>query len=152
MRHDRVMSHQRDSFLHRHSLSLAVGTILALWCILYVKSDPSTHWGAYFGNAIADWTGSLVTVVATKFWFEKGSIESRLPPKLRGRAPDWLRDHSLTIMLLVTWAGWIWWYARLDANGKTGQVVGNIVSEWGQILSLVWFTKYLYERGSKESR
>ena len=39
----------------------------------------------------------------------------------------------------------------MDANGKAGQVVGNIVSEWGQLLSLVWFTKYLYERGSKES-
>jgi len=31
-------------------------------------------------------------------------------------------------------------------------VVGNVVSEWSQILSLVWFTKYLIEKGSKESR
>jgi hypothetical protein len=146
------MSRYRFPWLRRHSLSIAVGTILLVWLVLYLKSDPSTHWGAYFGNAIADWTGSLVTIVATKFFFEKGSIESRLPPRLRGRAPDWLLDHSLTIVLLVTWVGWIVWYARINANGKTGQVVGNIVSEWGQILSLVWFTKYLYERGSKESR
>jgi hypothetical protein len=146
------MSPHRYSWLRQHSLSIAIATILMLWCVLYVRSDPTTHWGAYFGNAIADWMGSLVTVVATKFWFEKGSIESRLPPRVRGRIPEWLQDHSLTIVLLITWAGWIVWFARIDANGKTGQVVGNIVSEWGQILSLVWFTKYLYERGSKESR
>jgi hypothetical protein len=146
------MSPHRYSWLRQHSLSIAIATILMLWCVLYVRSDPTTHWGAYFGNAIADWMGSLVTVVATKFWFEKGSIESRLPPRVRGRIPEWLQDHSLTIVLLITWAGWIVWFARIDANGKMGQVVGNIVSEWGQILSLVWFTKYLYERGSKESR
>ena len=38
---------------------------------------------------------------------------------------------------------------RKDGAGQ--QVVGNIVSEWSLILSLVWFTKYLIERGSKES-
>jgi hypothetical protein len=62
-----------------------------------------------------------------------------------------VREHSLTIVLLLTWVGWIYLYVAVPANGKTGQVVGNIVSEWGQLLSLVWFTKYLYERGSKES-
>ena len=36
-------------------------------------------------------------------------------------------------------------------HGKTGQVVGNVVSEWSQILSLVWFTKYLVEKGSREN-
>ena len=60
--------------------------------------------------------------------------------------------HSLTVVLVLTWVVWIWWYVRIDPNGKTGQVVGNIVSEWSQILSLVWFTKYLAERHSKESR
>jgi hypothetical protein len=30
-------------------------------------------------------------------------------------------------------------------------VVGNIVSEWTQILGVVLLTKYLVERGSKES-
>ena len=32
-----------------------------------------------------------------------------------------------------------------------GQVVGNIVSEWTQILGLVLMTKILMERHSKES-
>ena len=39
----------------------------------------------------------------------------------------------------------------MDANGKTGQVVGNIVSEWTQVLGLVVMTKYLGETRSKES-
>jgi hypothetical protein len=47
---------------------------------------------------------------------------------------------------------WIYWYVMIDASGKTGQVVGNIVSEWSQILALVLFTKYLVEKGSKKSR
>jgi hypothetical protein len=142
---------KRRSFLRSHSLSVVIGGFLLVWLVLYLRSDPSTHWGAFFGNSIADWLGSFVTVVATKFWYERGSVESRLPPKLRGITPDWLRDHSLTLVILVTWIGWIWWYAAIDPNGKTGQVVGNVVSEWGQTISLVLFTKYLYERGSKES-
>jgi hypothetical protein len=44
---------------------------------------------------------------------------------------------------------WIYWYVMIDASGKTGQVVGNIVSEWSQILALVLFTKYLVEKGSE---
>jgi hypothetical protein len=144
------------SWIHEHGLSLLIGGVLMTWLLLYLRSDPSTHLGAFFGNAIADWLGSFVTVVATKFWFEKGSAESRVPPLVRrwtpGWTPRWLHEHSLTAILVVTWIGWIWWFAAIDANGKTGQVVGNIVSEWSQILSLVWFTKYLIEKGSKESQ
>lgn len=127
-----------------------MGGGLLLWLLLYLRADPATHWGAFYGNAIADWLGSFVTVVATKFWFEKGSSESRRRPRAN-LLPSWMRDHSLSIVLVITWIGWIWWFAHIDANGKTGQVVGNVVSEWSQILSLVWFTKYLVEKGSKES-
>ena len=138
-------------WLHEHGLSLTIGGVLALWLLLYWGADPMTHLGAFYGNAIADWLGSFVAVVATKFWYEKGSPESRVPPFLRGRGPHWLHEHSLTVVLLVTWTGWIWWFASIDPNGKTGQVVGNVVSEWSQLLSLVWFTKYLVEKGSKET-
>jgi hypothetical protein len=71
--------------------------------------------------------------------------------RLHRRHRSWLHGHSLTVVLVLTWTGWIWRYVRIDSNGKAGQVVGNIVSEWSQILSLVWFTKYLIERGSKQS-
>jgi hypothetical protein len=61
-----------------------------------------------------------------------------------------LIDHSLTLGLLVT--GAVWWvvYARLPVGDKAGQVVGNILSEWTQILGLVVITKYFRETGSKE--
>ena len=62
------------------SASSSIG-ILLLWICLYIFSDPSTHLGSFFGNAIADWSGVVVTVLATKFLYEKGSKESRKPPK-----------------------------------------------------------------------
>jgi hypothetical protein len=50
----------------------------------------------------------------------------------------------------VTGVMWGIAYARMDAESKAAQVVGNIVSEWTQILGLVVMTKYLGEKGSKE--
>jgi hypothetical protein len=136
-----------------HSLSLTVAGIIALWLVLYVRGDPSTHLGAFYGNAVADWLGTFLIVIATKYFYEIGSSESRPPhPKSRSAFARFLVDHSLTIVLVVTGAGWMWCYARLPANGKPGQVVGNIVSEWVQILGLVVITKYTREIRSKESR
>lgn len=145
--------HRHTGFLHRHSLSLTTTVILILWTILYIYADPSTHWGSFFGNAIADWSGVLVTVLATKYMYEKGSAESRSPKhEPANRVLCFLDDHSLTIFLLVTGIGWIMLFRSMDANSKWGQVVGNIVSEWTQIVGLVLMTKRLLERGSKESR
>src|SRR5882672_6274245 len=95
------------SGIRNHSLSLVIAGMLIVWLILYLRSHPATHLGSFFGNSIADWLGSLVAVVATKFWYEKGSVESRLPKRLRGIGPDWVREHSLTIVLVITWIGWI---------------------------------------------
>jgi membrane protease YdiL (CAAX protease family) len=143
---------KKRSWLDRHSLSLVAVTILALWIVLYSRADEKTHVGAFFGNAIADWTGLVVMVIATKYLYERGSKESKQP---RGLLPKrWeeaLRDHSLTVFLVITGALWIALYAHLDSEAKWGQVVGNIVSEWTQILGLVLMTKKLMEAGSKES-
>jgi hypothetical protein len=121
--------------------------------VAYVRSDPDTHLGSFFGNAIADWTGVLVTVIMTKHLYEKGSAESNQP---RGKLPspvlEFLREHSLTVFLVITWLGWVWLFRRMDTNSRWGQVVGNLVSEWTQILGLVWMTKILMEVGSKEGR
>jgi hypothetical protein len=142
----------KRGFLWKHSLSLTSAAVLVLWICLYRVSDPSTHIGSFFGNAIADWTGLLVMVLATKYLYEKGSAESRRPPKdLVGSISERLRDHSLTIFLLLTGVGWVFLYASLDSESKWGQVVGNVVSEWTQILGLVLMTKILIERRSKES-
>ncbi len=70
-------SGHRKTFLQQHSLSLVTAAVLVAWIVLYIHSNPGTHLGAFFGNAIADWTGLLVSVLATKFLYEVGSVESR---------------------------------------------------------------------------
>lgn len=143
----------KGSFFHRHSLSIVSGSILAIWIIAYSFSNPSTHWGSFFGNAIADWTGMVVTVLATKYMYEVGSAESRNPPRhFLSSVAENLQRHSLSVFLLVTGIGWVLLFAHSDANSKWGQVAGNIVSEWTQIFGLVLLTKKLLETHSKESR
>jgi len=143
----------RSTFLHRHSLTIAVTFVLVMWIFMYRASDPGTHWGSFFGNAIADWSGMLVTVLATKHLYEKGSAESRKPPHpLLRPIPEKIRDHSLTIFLMATGIGWIALFAHMNSEAKWGQVVGNIVSEWTQIIGLVLLTKKLMETRSKESK
>jgi hypothetical protein len=128
----------------------ALGVVVLL-VALYWRSDPSTHIGAFFGNAIADWTGVLVTVIMTKYLYEKGSRESKQPKgKLPSRGRELLREHSLTLFLLVTGTGWVFAFRAMNTNSRWGQVVGNIVSEWTQILGFVLLTKRLIEAGSKE--
>lgn len=141
------------AFCREHSLSLVAGLVLLTWLVCYTFADPNSHLGSFFGNAIADWSGVVLMVLATKFMYEKGSAESRQPP------PDgasWfgnaLRHHSLTIFLAVTLLGWCVFYAHVSVNGKWGQVVGNIVSEWTQAIGMVLLTKRFIERHSQESR
>jgi hypothetical protein len=144
--------HRRRSFIHQHSLSIVSIGILAAWVLFYSVSDPSTHLGSFFGNAIADWSGVVVMMFATKYLYEKGSAESRRPPRV-ALSPLWerLRDHSLSIFLIVTGIGWTVLFALMDSEAKWGQVVGNIVSEWTQVAGLVLLTKRLIERHSKET-
>lgn len=143
---------RKKNFVHRHSLSLAVAILLASLVILYSVSNQHTHYGSFFGNAIADWTGLLLVILATKRFYEKGSSESRKPPHFLLRPfPQFIQDHSLTIFLLITGAGWVLLFRRMDVEGKWGEVVGNIVSEWTQIIGTVLLTKKLTEVHSKES-
>ena len=143
---------RKHRFIHEHSLSIAAASILALWIGLYSVFSPSTHLGSFFGNAVADWSGVVVMVFATKYLYEKGSAESRRVPN-NILSPVWtrLRDHSLSVFLVLTGIGWIALYASMDSEGKWGQVIGNIVSEWTQIFGLVLLTKRLIERHSRES-
>jgi hypothetical protein len=144
---------RKDGFLKHHALSFAAVGILLSWVALYVYADPKTHWGSFFGNAIADWTGVVVTVIATKYFYEIGSAESKQPrSRLRSRLLKGVRDHSLTIFLGLTGAGWTLIYLKMDSEGKWGEVIGNILSEWTQLLGLVLMTKKLIEDKSKESR
>ena len=146
-----VRIHKRG-FLHEHSLSIAAVAILLLWFCLYIFSNPSKHAGSFFGNAIADWSGVVVTVLATKYLYERNSSESRpLPKSILKPTLEFLRDHSLSIFLLITGIGWVILYIEMDSNSKWGQVVGNEVSQWTQIFGLVVLTKHMIEKHSKES-
>lgn len=139
-----------QQFLRKHSLSLAALGVVALLLALYRGSDPATHIGSFFGNAVADWTGVFVTIVMTKYLYEKGSAESKNPKgKVPSAVPEFLREHSLTLVLAITGIGWVLAFRAMDPGSKWGQVVGNIVSEWTQILGLVLMTKRLMEVGSK---
>ncbi len=135
---------------HRHSLSLSALATVILLVVLYSRWDPNTHVGSFFGNAIADWSGVLVTVLMTKHLYEKGSRESKKPKgQLLSPTLDFLRCHSLTLFLVITGIAWVVAFRAMNPNSKWGQVVGNIVSEWTQILGLVLMTKRLIEIGSK---
>lgn len=148
-----MTARHRQRWWHRHSLTLVAGGILLLWIVLYARSSQETHWGSFFGNAIADWTGLVVMVLATKHLYEKGSAESKpVHGFLPNRYEEFLREHSLSIFLLLTGVAWVALFASMDAQGKWGQVVGNIVSEWTQVLGLVLLTKKLIETGSKDSK
>lgn len=146
------MRKKKGSFLHEHSLSLAAAGFLTLWTVLYALSDPKTRLGAFFGNSVADWTGVVVVVVGTKFLFERGSKESNPIRGHGGKLRRFVVEHSLTIVLVATGLGWAFLYWRVDPMSKWGQVVGNVLSEWLQLLGLVLLTKGLFERGSEESK
>ena len=139
------------SFLRKHSLGVFCVAVVVSLIVAYTRSDPGTHLGSFFGNAIADWSGVLVTVIMTKHLYERGSAESK-NPKSKWESPtlEFLRSHSLTVFLVITGAAWAVLFSRMDASSRWGQVVGNLVSEWTQILGLVWMTKILMEVGSKE--
>jgi hypothetical protein len=134
-------------------LSIFSVALLLAWIVGYSSSSPDSRWGAFLGNSIADWSGSVVIILGTKFLYEVGSAESRpLKGRKSNRWLELLNEHSLLIFLAVTGIGWVLLYLRLNPQDKWGQVVGNIVSEWLQMAGLVFLTKRLIERGSKESR
>ena len=142
---------QSKSWLAQHSLSLVAGLLLVTWFVGYVYLDPKSHLGSFCGNAIADWSGSLVIIVGTKFLYENGSAESRQPRgRKRNLLLEFLREHSLLIFIGITGIGWAVLFLKMSPESKWGQVVGNIVSEWVQMAGLVFLTKRLIEVGSKE--
>jgi hypothetical protein len=140
-------------WLHEHSLSIVSILLLLTWIVGYSCTSSESRLGAFFGNSIADWSGSVVIILGTEFLYEVGSAESRpLKNRKSNRWLELLHEHSLLIFLAVTGIGWLVVYLRMNPEQKWGQVVGNIISEWLQMAGLVFLTKKLIERGSKESR
>lgn len=143
---------QRHGWWHRHSLTIVAATLLALWLVGYFWLDPKSHLGAFCGNAIADWSGSLMIILGTKFLYEIGSSESKPfhANKANNAVMLFLWEHSLLIFIAVTGIVWFVLFWRMNPEDKWGQVVGNLLSEWGQMAGLVFLTKRLVEIGSKE--
>jgi hypothetical protein len=139
------------AFWDEHSLSIVAISILTLWILLYLRSDPSTHMGSFYGNAIADWSGSVLVILGTKFLIERGSAESKSEPQRFSGLRGFLQEHSLSLFVFVTGCGWAIAFLHMDPTSKWGQVTGNIVSEWLQMLGLVLLTKKFYELRSHES-
>src|SRR5277367_2628452 len=104
---------RRRNFFRSHSLSLVTLGILLTWLLLYTQSDPAKHAGAFFGNAVADWSGTLVVIIASKYFFERGSKERlRLRGRMRNPLLNFMRCHSLSLFLIATGVGWLVLYAR----------------------------------------
>src|SRR5213079_458762 len=115
------MAKHRRSFLYRHSLSMVAVGLLIVLIVGYRMLDPKTHLGAFFGNAVADWSGSVVIILGTKFLLEAGSAESR-PVRGHWRNPilRFLHRHSLLLFLFVTGIGWLILYLRMNSESKWG--------------------------------
>ena len=125
---------------------------VALWIFLYRRSDPNSHGGAFYGNAIADWLGTWIIIIVTKYLHERGSTESR-PFRDRARTPftRFLAEHSLSLFLLICCMTTAVIFFRMDPQEKWGTVAGNLLSQFVQLFGLVLLTKKLFEKGSKES-
>ena len=141
----------QSSWFVRHSLTIVAAVLLLFWIAGYVWLDPKSRLAAFCGNAIADWSGSLVIILGTKFFYEVGSKESRRFHPRPGRSVrNFVIEHSLLIFIILTGAVWGVLFWRMSPDSKWGQVVGNLLSEWGQMAGLVFLTKRLVEIGSKE--
>ncbi len=57
---------KNQTFFERHGLTIVTSCILLAWIVLYSVSDEKRHIGSFFGNAIADWSGVVVMILATK--------------------------------------------------------------------------------------
>jgi hypothetical protein len=82
---------RKGGSLKHHAFSLTAVEILLMWIALHVYADPKTHRSFLYGNAIADWTGVVVTVIATKYFYEIGSAESKRSVCPFGTAPEGVR-------------------------------------------------------------
>ena len=85
---------RKRSVLREHSLSLTVVAIMALWFVLYVRGDPSTHLGSFYGNALADWLGTFLIVIATST--STKSAPRKAGPRIPSRAGQSCVSSSIT--------------------------------------------------------
>jgi len=74
----------------------------------------------------------------TKHLYERGLAESKKAKRQIAVGGAGVIARAFPhLILLITGVAWIVAFKSMDPNSKWGQVVGNIVSEWTQILGLV---------------
>jgi hypothetical protein len=99
---DRAADRQGEPFWKRHSLSLVAAGVLALWFVLYLPADPKSHAGSFFGNAIADWTGVVITILATGLgWailFSRVDPESKWGTVVSNIVSEWSQQIGLVLL------------------------------------------------------
>jgi len=68
--------YRTESFVHRHSLSIASVSILIVWIVCTVSPVPAPILGHSLANAIADWSGVVVMIFATKYLYERDRLRA----------------------------------------------------------------------------
>ena len=142
---------QAGAFLEAAFAEPRRGGILALSGSCCICSDPHSHAGSFFGNAIATGPAS-----SSRSWQQSGSSK-RARRKAVSLAGCTATEPSSSFTSTPSHSFW-----SPDSAGsicspgsirkaKWGTVVSNIVSEWSQQIGLVLLTKKLIEPGSKES-
>jgi len=86
------------TFFERHGLAIATAGILMLGSSCTASATRAAY-RLVFWNAIADWTGVVVMVLATKIFTSAAPVKAKSPGKTANRALEFLREHSLTIFL-----------------------------------------------------
>src|SRR5260370_4417484 len=128
-------SRSPKEFLHKHSLSLAALGVVVLLIALFCWSNPATHIGSFFGNAIADWTGVFITIVITKHLYEKGSAESKQPKdKARLAAGEFPRSTRLPYFFWSP-ASPGWWHSGPWTRAASGAKSSATSSQSGRRFS-----------------
>lgn len=137
-------------FLQEHSLSLPTLGVVILWITLYRVSDPSTHPGSSSGchcgldRSVDDGCHDQAPI-------RKGIAREQAAEGQSTIACDGIPPRAFTNFVSCGDGRRLGICVQsMNPDSKWGQVVGNIVLEWTQVLGLVLMTKRLIEVGSKE--
>ena len=68
------------------------------------------------------------------------------------RKKSFLEEHSLSLIAAGILAVWVVLYWRADPSTHVGAFYGNSIADWSGAVVVIVGTKFLFERGSRESK
>ena len=71
---------------------------------------------------------------------------------MRKKRHGFFHEHSLSLVAAGILLLWVVLYLAADPETRLGAFFGNSVADWAGVVLVVVGTKFLYERGSKESK